>query len=95
MVKEVYQASSIPLLLKAENDYVETDSCTRLDKRIAISGYSEGGYAAISTADAVERLNVGYTNTFLGIGGAPIKLSTEQTRAICKNFNFVMVSSFL
>lgn len=82
VVKEVYQASSIPLLLKVQNDYLETDSCTRLDKRIAISGYSEGGYAAISTADAVERLDDGYINTFLGIGGAPIKLSTEQMRAV-------------
>lgn len=79
MVKQVYQASAIPLLLKVQDDIQQDYNCTSLDKRIAIMGYSEGGYAAISVADAIDRLNDGYIHTFTGVGAAPIKLSSEQT----------------
>ena len=44
-------------------------------------GYSEGGYATIAVADAIDRLGDGYNHTYTGIGGAPIKLSTEQLYA--------------
>lgn len=56
----------------------DTNCTTILDKRVAIAGYSEGGYAAVAVAAAIDQLNDGYEHTFTGIGGAPVKLSTEQ-----------------
>ena len=50
IVKEVYQASAIPLLLKVQDDVQQNYNCTVLDKRIAIMGYSEGEHCSFSTS---------------------------------------------
>lgn len=83
VVKEVYQASAIPLLLKVK-DHLESkyNGCTLLDKRVAIMGYSEGGYATVSIADAIDMLDDGYVHTYTGVGGAPLRLSSAQTKAV-------------
>ena len=78
IVKSLYSASAIPLLLKAQDIVKESSSCTEMDKRVAIMGYSEGGYATVVISDAIDSLDDGYEQTYLGVGGAPIKISTEQ-----------------
>jgi dienelactone hydrolase len=84
VVKEVYQASAIPLLLKVLDnlEIKEEYKCTVLDKRVAIMGYSEGGYATVSIADAIDMLDDGYLHTYTGVGGAPLRLSSAQTKAV-------------
>jgi len=82
MVKDVYQASAIPLLLKVKDDIEKNYSCTELDKRVSIFGFSEGGYATIAVARAIDELNDGYVHTYTGVGGAPIKWSTEMLYAV-------------
>jgi hypothetical protein len=47
IVKTVYQASAVPLLLKLQNDVENNYNCTVLDKRINILGYSEGVYSVV------------------------------------------------
>ncbi|KAL7534567.1 hypothetical protein ACHAWF_004874 [Thalassiosira exigua] len=87
MVKEAYQASTVPLLLKVR-DLVSRESaerggeCTELDGRINLMGYSAGGYAAVAAAEAVGALGDGYEITYAGVGGAPLALSTAQMRAV-------------
>jgi len=78
IVKTLYSASAVPLLLKAQDIVKKSNSCTEMDKRVAIMGYSEGGYATVAISDAIDTLNDGYEQTYLGVGGAPIKISTEQ-----------------
>lgn len=85
IVKDVYQASAVPLLLKVKNNIEETYSCTELDKRVSLAGYSEGGYATIAIAHAIDMLNDGYVHTNTIVGGAPIKFSTAQILAIGKS----------
>ena len=77
-MKSIYSSSAVPLLLKAQDIVKKSNSCTEMDKRVAIMGYSEGGYAAVVISDAIDTLNDGYEQTYLGVGGAPIKISTEQ-----------------
>ena len=78
IVKSLYSASAVPLLLKAQDIVKKSNSCTEMDKRVAIMGYSEGGYATVVISDAIDTLDDGYEQTYLGVGGAPIKISTEQ-----------------
>ena len=76
IVKAVYQASAIPLLLKMKYDIAKSSNgCTAIDKRVAIMGYSEGGYATVVIADAIDVLNDDWEHTYTSIGGAPIKVS--------------------
>ncbi|KAL7533406.1 hypothetical protein ACHAXR_005210, partial [Thalassiosira sp. AJA248-18] len=82
IVKSVYQASAVPLLLKVKDDLEKNYSCTEMDKRVAIMGYSEGGYATIAIAHAIDMLMDDYVHTYTGVGGAPINLSTAQMLAI-------------
>lgn len=85
-VKEMYQASTIPLLLKLHYDVGKnSDKCTVLDKRVATVGYGfEGGYSAAAIAEAIDTLDDGYVHTFTAVGGAPIKTATEQLKEIGK-----------
>ena len=78
IVKSLYSASAVPLLLKAQDMVKNNTSCTEMDTRVAIMGYSEGGYATVVISDAIDTLDDGYEQTYLGVGGAPIKISTEQ-----------------
>jgi len=89
IVKTIYQASAVPLLLKVKDDIENKYSCTKLDKRVAIMGYSEGGYATIAIAHAIDMLDDDYVHTYTGVGGAPIKLASEQMYAIGKKTNDV------
>ena len=71
IVKAVYQASAIPLLLKMKYDVAKSSNgCTGIDKRVAIMGYSEGGYATV-----IDMLNDDWEHTYTSMGGAPIKVS--------------------
>ena len=54
-----------------------------------------GGYAAVATAAAIDGLNDGYIHTYTGVGGAPIKLSTEQTKAFGASIFYVTILIFL
>jgi hypothetical protein len=85
-VKDVYKASTIPLLLKLQDDIGTKYNCTVLDKRIAIVGYGEGGYSAAAIAEAIDMLDDGYVHTFTAVGGAPISTSKEQLKEIGKLF---------
>ena len=55
IVKDVYSASAVPILLKLKSA-IDGGGCTELDKRVSIVGYSEGGYAAVAVANAVDIL---------------------------------------
>ena len=77
-MKSIYSSSAVPLLLKAQDIVKKSNSCTMMDKRVAIMGYSEGGYATVVISDAIDTLDDGYEQTYLGVGGAPIKVSSEQ-----------------
>lgn len=55
VVKDVYSASAVPILLKLKS-VIDGGGCTELDKRVSIVGYSEGGYAAVAVANAVDIL---------------------------------------
>jgi len=85
LVKDVYQASTIPLLLKLR-DSIDRNygGCrgTELDKRVAIMGYSEGGYATVAVANAIDKLRDGYRHTYMGIGGGPLKMGSEMLMAV-------------
>jgi hypothetical protein len=84
-VKDVYQASTIPLLLKLQDDVGTNYNCTVLDKRVAIVGYGgEGGYSAAAIAEAIDTLDDGYVHTFTAVGGAPVSTAKEQLREIGK-----------
>ncbi len=85
-VKELYQASTIPLLLKLHDDIGKnSNKCTVLDKRVATVGYGfEGGYSTAAIAEAIDTLDDGYVHTFTAVGGAPIKTATEQLKEIGK-----------
>ena len=84
-VKNVYQASTIPLLLKLQEDVGTKYNCTVLDKRVAIVGYGgEGGYSAAAIAEAMDMLDDGYVHTFTAVGGAPISTAKEQLKEIGK-----------
>ena len=84
IVKTVYQASAVPLLLKVKDDIDKSYNCTEIDERIALMGFSEGGYATAAIASAIDLLNDGYEHTYVGIGGAPIRLASEQLQAVGK-----------
>lgn len=72
----------IPLLHKMKDDIAKSSNgCTAIDKRVAIMGYSEGGYAAVAIADAIDMLNDGWEHTYTSIGGAPIKVSILNNRS--------------
>lgn len=84
-VKDVYQASTIPLLLKLQDDIGTKYNCTVLDKRVAIVGYGgEGGYSAAAIAEAIDTLDDGYVHTFTAVGGAPVSTAKEQLKEIGK-----------
>ena len=83
VVKDVYSASAVPILLKLKNTIDGADGgCTEIDKRVSIVGYSEGGYAAVAVANAVDILNDGWVHTHTAVAGAPIKLATAQLEVI-------------
>lgn len=94
MVKALYQASAIPLMLKVKDDVEKTYICTELDKRIAIVGFSEGGYAAVAVADAIDRLDDDYVHTYTGVGGAPLKTSSAQQRATVEMYEGTYIAPF-
>ncbi len=71
----------------------DTNCTTVLDKRVAIAGFSEGGYAAVAVAAAIDQLDDGYEHTITAIGAAPLKLSTEQLYSLGKATLFFTVDS--
>lgn len=73
--KTQYQTSTIPLWLKARRIVAEETSCgSEIAKEVVVSGYSEGGYAAVSVAQALE--SYGANIIKLQAGGGPYKLSS-------------------
>jgi len=78
MIKALYQASAVPLLLKAKDTIEKESSCTELDKRVNVMGFSEAGYATIAISHAIDMLDDDYMHTYTGVGGAPIKISSVQ-----------------
>ena len=67
-MSKLYQASAIPLLLKMKDDIAKSSNgCTAIDKRVAIMGYSEGGYATVVIAEAIDVLNDGWEHTYTSI----------------------------
>ncbi|KAL9187693.1 hypothetical protein ACHAXT_006071 [Thalassiosira profunda] len=77
VVAAVYQASAVPLLLKTQDMLEKEYTCTELDKRVAIMGFSEAGYATTAIAHAVDMLMDGWVHTYTAVAGAPVKMSTE------------------
>jgi len=78
MNKALYQASAVPLLLKAKDAIEKENTCTELDKRVNVMGFSEAGYATIAISHAIDMLDDDYMHTYTGVGGAPIQLSSVQ-----------------
>jgi len=78
MIKALYQASAVPLLLKAKDTIEKESSCTELDKRVNVMGFSEAGYATIAISHAIDMLDDDYMHTYTGVGGAPIQISSVQ-----------------
>jgi len=87
MIKALYQASAVPLLLKAKDVIEKENKCTELDKRVNVMGFSEAGYATIAISHAIDMLDDDYMHTYTGVGGAPIQLSSVQlTEAVVKMY---------
>jgi len=73
--KTQYQTSSMPLWLKARRLVAEETSCrSEIGKEVVINGYSEGGYGAVSIAEAIE--SYGGNIVKVTAGGGPYKTSS-------------------
>ena len=73
--KTQYQTSSMPLWLKARRLVAEETSCrSEIGKEVVINGYSEGGYGAVSIAEAMESFGANVIK--LTAGGGPYKTSS-------------------
>lgn len=77
IVNKSYQTSSVPLIYRVDEILrEETSSASRLSNTAVVSGYSEGGYAAVSMTTALDE--IGMEVLMSHVGGAPLALSTAQ-----------------
>jgi pimeloyl-ACP methyl ester carboxylesterase len=77
IVNKSYQTSTVPLVFRAaEILREETGTSTRLSNAAVVAGYSEGGYAAVSVAAALEEVGMEVLATHAG--GAPLAISSTQ-----------------
>lgn len=76
IVKKSYQTSTLPLLYRVDEILREESSSARLSNAAVVSGYSEGGYAAVAITSALEE--IGMQVLISHVGGAPIAISSTQ-----------------
>lgn len=77
IVNKSYQTSSVPLAVRLHQLLqVESQNTTRLSNGAVVNGYSEGGYAAVSIANALN--SVGIDILYVQAGGAPIAIASTQ-----------------
>jgi len=84
IVRKSYSTSVIPLWL-ATNELIrtETDCSSSLANSVATVGYSEGGYASVAAADALNIIGADLIR--VEAGGAPFRLSTVTTLSAVEN----------
>ncbi len=94
-MKRAYRTSVIPLWLLAKRRIAEvSQSSSYLADATIITGYSEGGYAAVSIASAISAL--GGDIVALQAGGGPYRMSSIQNVAFISKWRlrlFPLVSS--
>ena len=77
LVKKAYQTSFVPLWLKAQQIIATETSCqSELANDVVVTGYSEGGFAAVAISDAMHCMGVNVIKML--VGGAPYQIASEQ-----------------
>jgi hypothetical protein len=77
LVRQSYLTATLPLIYQAQVVIQNQSDCqSALSEYVVVSGYSEGGYAAAALGVDLDRL--GWNVVSVRVGGAPLKLSTEQ-----------------
>ncbi len=71
-----YQISTVPLWLYTKKLIAETYPDSELEDSVVVSGYSEGGYAAVSIAEALSAIEVDIIS--LQAGAGPYRLSSIE-----------------
>ena len=81
IIQQAYRTATIPLVWRTRDLIEQETSCTTtLSDAMVVSGYSEGGYAAVAVASALHDL--GKTIVQVHAGGGPYALSSVQLLAV-------------
>lgn len=86
IIRKSYQTSTIPLVQQVGNMLAsETDCNSALARDVFVSGYSEGGYAAVAIAQAFESMGM----RILGVhaGGGPYAISSRAILGVIEEVN--------
>ena len=77
LIRRAYRTATLPLWYKAQQLMADESNCTSaLANAAIVSGYSEGGYAAVAVAQALQDNDVDILHVFAG--GAPLRLGSAQ-----------------